>query len=84
MGAVVESIVLDNEKSILSQLSESAQETATNFVLEKLQQAGIKVITDESAMKSILDAGKEVQKMAAHYGTSQNIEESDTFSGYGA
>ncbi len=84
VGAVVESIALDNEKSILSQLSESAQETATNFVLEKLQQAGIKVITDESAMKSILDAGKEVQKMAAHYGTSQNIEESDTFSGYGA
>ena len=56
---------------------------ATELVLEKLKQANINVITDQSEMQAILDAGIEIQKMAAHYGTNQNIETPESFNGYG-
>ena len=65
-------IEFDNEKHI-----------ATELVLEKLKKANINVITDQSEMQAILEAGIEVQKMAAHYGTNQNIENADSFNGYG-
>ena len=56
---------------------------ATELVLEKLKQANINVITDQSEMQAILDAGIDIQKMAAHYGTNQNIETPESFNGYG-
>ena len=56
---------------------------ATELVLEKLKQANINVITDQSEIQAILDAGIEIQKMAAHYGTNQNIETPESFNGYG-
>lgn len=56
---------------------------ATELVLEKLKAANINVITDQNEMQAILDAGINVQKMAAHYGTNQNIENAESFNGYG-
>lgn len=56
---------------------------ATELVLEKLKAANINVITDQNEMQAVLDAGIEVQKMAAHYGTNQNIENEESFNGYG-
>ena len=56
---------------------------ATELVLEKLKAANINVITDQNEMQAVLDTGIEVQKMAAHYGTNQNIENEESFNGYG-
>lgn len=56
---------------------------ATELVLEKLKAANINVITDQNEMQAVLDTGIEVQKMAAHYGTNQNIENAESFNGYG-
>ena len=56
---------------------------ATELVLEKLKAANINVITDQNEMQAILDAGINVQKMSAHYGTNQNIENAESFNGYG-
>lgn len=56
---------------------------ATELVLEKLKAANINVITDQNEMQAVLDTGIEVQKMAAHYGTNQNIEGTESFNGYG-
>ncbi|MCR5401186.1 MAG: Flp pilus assembly complex ATPase component TadA [Treponema sp.] len=81
---MINEILQKMEKSETEIEQTPQSQAATSFLLDKLQKAGIEVITDESQMKAILDAGKEVQKMAAHYGTSQDIEGPDTFSGYGA
>ena len=56
---------------------------ATELVLEKLKAANINVITDQNEMQAVLDTGIEVQKMAAHYGTNQNIKNAESFNGYG-
>ena len=73
---------LNNENQTTEQKNNLSQ-IATEIVLEKLKAANINVITDQKAMQSILDAGINVQKMAAHYGTNQNIENEDSFNGYG-
>ena len=70
-----------NENQNMEQKTSSV--IATELVLEKLKAANINVITDQSKMQAILDAGIEVQKMAAHYGTNQNIETPESFNGYG-
>lgn len=73
---------LNNENQIAEEKNNPSQ-IATEIVLEKLKQAHINVITDQKAMQAILDAGINVQKMAAHYGTNQNIENAESFNGYG-
>lgn len=73
---------LNNENQTTEQKNNPSQ-IATEIVLEKLKQAHINVITDQKAMQAILDAGINVQKMAAHYGTNQNIENEESFNGYG-
>ena len=73
---------LNNENQTTEQKNNPSQ-IATEIVLEKLKQAHINVITDQKAMQAILDAGINVQKMAAHYGTNQNIENAESFNGYG-
>lgn len=73
---------LNNENQTTEQKNNPSQ-IATEIVLEKLKQANINVITDQKAMQAILDAGINVQKMAAHYGTNQNIENAESFNGYG-
>ena len=73
---------LNNENQTTEQKNNPSQ-IATNIVQEKLKQAHINVITDQKAMQAILDAGINVQKMAAHYGTNQNIENTESFNGYG-
>ena len=70
-----------NENQNMEQKTSSV--IATELVLEKLKAANINVITDQSEMQAILDAGIEIQKMAAHYGTNQNIETPESFNGYG-
>lgn len=76
------SLELNNENQATEQKNNPSQ-IATEIVLEKLKQAHINVITDQKAMQAILDAGINVQKMAAHYGTNQNIENEESFNGYG-
>ena len=61
-----------NENQVMEQTTPSI--IATELVLEKLKAANINVITDQNEMQAVLDAGIAVQKMAAHYGTNQNIE----------
>lgn len=73
---------LNNENQTTEQKNNPSQ-IATEIVLEKLKQAHINVITDQKAMQAILDAGINVQKMAVHYGTNQNIENEESFNGYG-
>ncbi len=73
---------LNNENQTTEQKNNPSQ-IATEIVLEKLKQAHVNVITDQKAMQAILDAGINVQKMAAHYGTNQNIENAESFNGYG-
>ncbi len=73
---------LNNEDQTTEQKNNPSQ-IATEIVLEKLKQAHINVITDQKTMQAILDAGINVQKMAAHYGTNQNIENEESFNGYG-
>ena len=68
---------LNNENQTTEQKNNPSQ-IATNIVQEKLKQAHINVITDQKAMQTILDAGINVQKMAAHYGTNQNIENAES------
>ena len=75
------SFELSNESHAMEQNTSAI--IATEFVLEKLKVANINVITDNSEMQTILDAGLKVQKMAAHYGTNQNIENAESFNGYG-
>ena len=70
-----------NENQVMEQTTPSI--IATELVLEKLKAANINVITDQNEMQAVLDAGIEVQKMAAHYGTNQNIENAESFNGYG-
>lgn len=72
---------LTNENQAMDQKSSAA--IATELVLEKLKAANINVITDKNEMQTILDAGIKIQKMAAHYGTNQNIENEESFNGYG-
>lgn len=64
-------------------------EEAANLLMPKeylkslLSRAEIEVIEDTGIMRTILDEGKRVQKMAAKYGTNQDIDGEEAFNGFG-
>lgn len=57
----------------------------TEYLTEKINASGINIHLSKEEMKAILEAGKDVQKLAVKYGTNQNIESENenTFNGYG-
>lgn len=57
--------------------------TPEQFLKNLCARADIEVIEDTSIMRSILDAGKNVQKMAVKYGTNQDIQSEESFNGFG-
>jgi hypothetical protein len=59
--------------------------TPTEYLTEKINASGINIHLSKEEMKAILEAGKDVQKLAVKYGTNQNIESENenTFNGYG-
>ncbi|MBC6713582.1 hypothetical protein [Treponema sp. Marseille-Q3903] len=57
--------------------------TPEQFLKNLCARADIEVIEDTSIMRSILDAGKNVQKMAVKYGTNQDIQNEESFNGFG-
>ena len=56
--------------------------SATDYLIEKINNSGIEVHLSKEEMKAILDAGKDVQKMAVKFGTNQEIGD-NSFNGYG-
>lgn len=64
-------------------------EEAANFLTPKeylkrlLSKAEIEVIEDTGIMRTILDEGKRVQKMATKYGTNHDIDGGEAFNGFG-
>lgn len=57
--------------------------TPKEYLKSLLSKAEIEVIEDTGIMGTILDEGKRVQKMAAKYGTSHDIDGEEAFSGFG-
>lgn len=57
--------------------------TPKEYLKDLLSKAEIEVVEDTGVMRTILDEGKRVQKMAAKYGTSQDIGSEESFSGFG-
>lgn len=57
--------------------------TPKEYLKSLLSKAEIEVIEDTGIMRTILDEGKRVQKMAAKYGTSHDIDGEEAFSGFG-
>lgn len=57
--------------------------TPKEYLKNLLSKAEIEVVEDTGVMRAILDEGKRVQKMAAKYGTSQDIDGEETFNGFG-
>lgn len=57
--------------------------TPKEYLKSLLSKAKIEVVEDIGIMRAILDEGKRVQKMAAKYGTSQDIGGEENFSGFG-
>ena len=57
----------------------------SDYLTQKINASGINVHLSKEEMKVILEAGKDVQKLAVKYGTNQKIEEENenTFNGYG-
>lgn len=77
---------LNKENTMENQITNANQSlTPTEYMLEKINAAGIKVHLNKKEMKAILDAGKNVQKMAVKYGTTQNLfqMEAENAGGYG-
>lgn len=57
--------------------------TPKEYLKSLLSKAEIEVIEDTGIMRTILDEGKRVQKMAAKYGTNQDIDGEEAFNGFG-
>lgn len=57
--------------------------TPKEYLKNLLSKAEIEVIEDTGIMGTILDEGKRVQKMAAKYGTSHDIDGEEAFNGFG-
>ncbi|MBD5438282.1 MAG: hypothetical protein HDR37_06925 [Treponema sp.] len=57
--------------------------TPKEYLKSLLSKAEIEVIEDSGIMRTILDEGKRVQKMAAKYGTNQDIDGEEAFNGFG-
>lgn len=57
--------------------------TPKEYLKRLLSKAEIEVIEDSGIMRTILDEGKRVQKMAAKYGTNQDIDGGEAFNGFG-
>lgn len=83
---------LDNEYKIMTEndfrqtyLLEENKLSPTEYLTEKINASGINIHLSKEEMKAILEAGKNVQKLAVKYGTNQNIESENenTFNGYG-
>ena len=55
---------------------------ATDYLIQKINNSGIEVHLSKEEMKAILDAGKDVQKMAVKFGTNKEIGD-NSFNGYG-
>lgn len=82
----------DNEYKIMTEndfrqtyLLEENKLSPTEYLTEKINASGINIHLSKEEMKAILEAGKDVQKLAVKYGTNQNIESENenTFNGYG-
>lgn len=82
----------DNEYRIMTEddfrqtyLLEENKLSPTEYLAEKINASGINIHLSKEEMKAILEAGKDVQKLAVKYGTNQNIESENekTFNGYG-
>lgn len=82
----------DNEYRIITEddfrqtyLLEKNKLTPTEYLAQKINASGINIHLSKEEMKAILEAGKDVQKLAVKYGTNQNIESENenTFNGYG-
>lgn len=71
------------------EMETKSNEEAANLLMPKeylkslLSRAEIEVIEDSGIMRTILDEGKRVQKMAAKYGTNQDIDGEEAFNGFG-
>ena len=59
--------------------------STTEYLLQKINASGINVHLSKEEMKAILEAGKDVQKLAVKYGTNQDIstDNENSFNGYG-
>ena len=82
----------DNEYRIITEddfrqtyLLEKNKLTPTEYLAQKINASGINIHLSKEEMKAILEAGKDVQKLAVKYGTNQDIstENENTFNGYG-
>ena len=82
----------DNEYRIMTEddfrqtyLLEENKLSPAEYLTEKINASGINIHLNKEEMKAILEAGKDVQKLAVKYGTNQNIESENenTFNGYG-
>lgn len=82
----------DNEYRIITEddfrqtyLLEKNKLTPTEYLAQKINASGINIHLSKEEMKAILEAGKDIQKLAVKYGTNQNIESENenTFNGYG-
>ncbi len=71
------------KKELSTSVINNALFTPKEYLKNLLSKAGIEVIEDAGVMKTILDEGKRVQKMAVKYGTSHNIEGEESFNGFG-
>lgn len=76
----------ENNKSIKETNIENQEKlNSVEYLIQKINGAGIQLHLSKEQMKEILEAGKDVQKMAVKYGTNQDIQMNDenTFNGYG-
>lgn len=73
------------ENKLNNILEEQEKLSSVEYLIQKINGSGIKLNLSKEQMKEILEAGKEVQKMAVKYGTNQDIQIDDenTFNGYG-
>ena len=74
-----------DENKLNNILEEQEKLSSVQYLIQKINGSGIKLNLSKEQMKEILEAGKEVQKMAVKYGTNQDIQIDDenTFNGYG-